>query len=132
LTAFSRKPLEEHHRRAYFLLKLVIFFYPTPDETEVDYLMAKASAWQAEADRQWAMAFVEQEPATAFERTRAWFTELLTPLAQKDKENFFTTVWQGDERLPHITEMQGLALMRLTQDWGIQNTLLALLGKLPQ
>jgi len=117
LTSYSRKSLEEQHRRAYFLLKLLIFFYPTPDETEVYYLMAKASAWQAEADRKCAMAFVEQEPATAFERTRAWFTELLTSLTQKDKDKFFTTVWQGDERLPHITEMHGLTLLRLTQDW---------------
>jgi len=121
--------MEEHHRRAYFLLKLVIFFYPRPDEEETDLLMAKSSAWQAEADRKWAMAFVDEDPATAFERTRAWFSAQLDPLDTAEREAYFTAVWQGDERLPHVTEMQGLALMRLAQDWGIKDCLLRLLGK---
>jgi hypothetical protein len=114
------------------LLKLVIFYYPSPDDSEIDYLMAKGSEWQAEADRTWATQFVEKEPATAFERTRTWFLDILQTLDQKQREQFFTTVWKGDERQPHVTEMQGLGLLRLTEDWGINDTLLALLGKRPK
>ena len=125
----SHNAMDAGQRRAYFLLKLVIFFYPRPDEEENDQLLAKASAWQADEDRRWALAFVEENPATAFERTRAWFTQQFEGQSQTEREAYFTTIWQGDDRLPHVTEMQGLALLRLAQDWGIQDCLLRLLGK---
>lgn len=121
--------MEPHHRRGYFLLKLVIFFYPTPDLDETDYLMAKASAWQAEEDRRWATNFVEENPATAFERTRAWFSDQFATLSTEQREVYLTTIWRGDNPPPYVTEMQGLALMRLAQEWGILPYLKQLLGR---
>jgi hypothetical protein len=129
LASQIHKNLQKDHLRAYFLLKLIIFYYPAPDAVELQYLLSQANTWEAEAERKWAVDFVEQEPATAFERLRHWLGEILLPLEVKDRHGFITQVWQADERVPHVTEMQGIALMRLTQGWELQEALLTLLGK---
>ena len=121
--------MDETQRRAYFLLKLVIFFYPQPDAEERVQLGDKAHSWKAEQDLAWALQFVEQNTATAFERTQVWLDAMFAALEPAAREAYFTTIWMGDERQPHVTEMQGLALMRLAGGWGILPTLQRLMGR---
>jgi hypothetical protein len=113
----------------YFLLKLVVFYYPRPDEEEMDQLRDKASAWKADEDRRWAIDFVDQEPATAFQRTGEFISGLFTGKSQLEREAFLEDIWSVDIARGYVTEMQAMALLKMAQAWGLQDKLLKLLGK---
>lgn len=129
-TQAKQTPMDQARRRVYFLLKLMVFFYPRPDEEEMDQLREKAALWKADDDRRWAIEFIDHEPATAFARTTEFVGEQFKGLSKAEREQFLDDIWHADlAPRGYVTEMQAMALLKMAQGWGLQERLLKLLGR---
>jgi len=110
-------------KRAFLLLKSVIFHYHGLDEGEQQLLNESAEKLNAAEELEWVTDFITSDPYSAFERAREYLNSLAANWDHETKLSYMSMVWDATNKKGHITEMEALAMMRLSKDWAIQKDL---------
>lgn len=117
------------HKRAFLLLKSVIFHYHGLDESEQELLNEAADKLDAHEELQWVTEFITSDTFTAFERSREYLNTLATNWDNATKLSYLSIVWEATNKKGYITEMEATAMFKLAKDWHIQKELIALVRK---
>lgn len=113
-------------KRAYMLLKAVIFHYHGLDENEKKDLINTATLLDADAEYHWALNFIEVDYITAFDRARDYLNEIIGDYDKEKRIELINMVWQANNLKGYVTEMEATAMLRLAKDWNVQKELIEL------
>ncbi len=116
--------MTSEQKKALLLLKSVIFHYHGLDEDEKSMLEQTAKELDAYEELEWANNFVSEDYYTAFERSRAYLNEVVSPLDNETKLSYLKTVWNANMAKGYISEIEATALLKLAKDWHIQKELI--------
>ncbi|MCS6824611.1 MAG: hypothetical protein NZ529_09980 [Cytophagaceae bacterium] len=121
--------MNNEQKKAFLLLKLIIFNYHGLDEEERKMLEDDAEKLNAKDELQWAFDFVNQDPLTSFERAREYFKNEVTKYDQDTRLYFIKSVWENANSKGYVTEIEAMSMLKLAKDWGVQKELLSLVRK---
>lgn len=119
-------PMSSEEKKAFLLLKSVIFHYHGLDEDEQKILDETARDLDAVNELQWANEFISKDYLTAFERARDYLNEVIKPLSKDRRLTILDMVWKANNQKGYITEMEATAMLKLAKDWKIENELILL------
>lgn len=116
-------------KKAFILLKSVIFHYHGLDEDEQALLNETADKLNAHEELRWVTDFISSDTFTAFERAREFLNTLAVNWDTATKLSYLGMVWEATNKKGHITEMEATAMFKLAKDWHIQKELINLVRK---
>ncbi len=117
------------HKKAFLLLKSVIFHYHGLDESEQELLNEAADKLDAQEELQWVTEFITSDAYTAFDRAREYLNQLAKTWDTATKLSYLSVVWEATNKKGYITEMEATAMFKLAKDWQIQKELINLVRK---
>ena len=116
--------MNKEEKKAFLLLKSIIFQYHGLDEDEQQILEQTASELNAAEELQWAHNFISEDYLTAFERAREYLNKAAL---EKDKKLLcLNLVWKANNEKGYITEMEATGMLILAKDWQVETELLQL------
>lgn len=121
--------MTSEEKKAFLLLKSVIFHYHGLDEDEQKELDDTAQAMDAVAELKWASDFIEEDYYNAFERARNYLKESMNKLEKEKRLSFLSMVWEANNKKGYISEMEATAMLKLAKDWGVEADLIAIIKK---
>jgi hypothetical protein len=110
-------------KRAFLLLKSVVFHFHGLDEGEQQILNETAEKLDASEELEWVTDFIASDQISAFGRAREYLNSLAANWDVETKLSYMTMVWDSTNRKGHITEMEAIAIMKLAKDWNVQKDL---------
>jgi uncharacterized tellurite resistance protein B-like protein len=113
-------------KKAFLLLKSVIFHYHGLDEEEKRILKETANELEANEELQWANAFISEDYISAFERAREFLNTVIGNLDKSQRLSYLDSVWKANNQKGYITEMEATAMLKLAKDWKVENELISL------
>jgi hypothetical protein len=113
-------------KKAFLLLKSVIFHHQGQSEGESNVLKELALAMGAKEELSWVQQFILEDKFTAFERAREYLNKLALNWDTQTKLQQLNQVWEATKQKGFISEMEATAILRLAKDWHIQKELMAL------
>lgn len=117
--------MDKQEKKAFMLLKSLIFHYHGLDEDEEKILLETADHLEAHAELEWANEFVAEDFLSAFERSREFLNNVIGKLDADRKRDYLFTVWEDNNKKGYLTEMETTAMLNLAKDWGIHEELMA-------
>jgi len=111
-------------KKAYILLKSLIFHYHGLDEDEERILKQIADDLDAHVELNWANTFISQDYMSAFDRAREYLNKVFGKLDKKKRIEYLISVWEDNNKKGYLTEMETTAMLNLAKDWEIEKDLL--------
>ncbi|MCU0451177.1 MAG: hypothetical protein MUC97_15280 [Bernardetiaceae bacterium] len=127
--AYFHSPLSSEEKKAFLLLKVIIFHYHGLDEDEQLVLEETAREINALAELRWANDFIEDDYYNAFDRARDYLRQVMNELPKETRFRFMANVWEANQKKGYISEMEATAILRLAKDWQVEEELLAIAKK---
>lgn len=121
--------MTSEEKKAYLLLKSVIFHYHGLDENEQRILQETADNLNAHKELSWANDFIAIDYYTAFDRAREYLAEMMNKLDKETRLSHLSMVWDANNRKGYISEMEATALLKLAKDWDIESELIEMIKK---
>ncbi|MEN7546669.1 hypothetical protein AAG747_02040 [Rapidithrix thailandica] len=121
--------MTSEEKKAFLLLKSVIFHYHGLDEDEQQMLNETASQLNALEELEWANQFINEDYFNAFERARAYLNSSMEHIDKKKRLEFLSKVWYANNRKGYISEMEATAMLKLAKDWDIESDLIEYIKK---
>ncbi|MCC5944659.1 MAG: hypothetical protein JJT94_06960 [Bernardetiaceae bacterium] len=115
--------MTSEEKKAFLLLKCVIFHYHGLDEDEQKILDETAKSLDAYQELKWANEFIAQDYYNAFERARALLGEAMQGLDKDKRLYYLKSVWDANKQKGFISEMEAMAMLKLSKDWDIEKEL---------
>ena len=119
--------MTSEEKKAFLLLKSVIFHYHGLDEDEQEILDETATKLSAFDELKWANDFIEEDYYTAFERARTYLGGIMKSLDKKVRLEYLSMVWDANNRKGYISEMEATAMIKLAKDWEIESELIGMI-----
>ena len=116
--------MDSDEKRAFLLLKSVIFHYHGLDEDEQQILDETAESLDAQDELDWAYNFIEEDYYTAFDRARDYLKDATQGLNEEKKLEYLSMCWDANMRKGYISEMEAMAILKLAKDWGVESGLM--------
>lgn len=116
--------MEKEEKKAFILLKSLIFHYHGLDEDEEKMLLDTAEKYNAHDELQWANDYIAEDFMTAFDRSRDFLKEIIGNLPVETKVSYLFSVWDDNNMKGYLTEMEATAMLKLAKDWNINNELM--------
>ncbi|MFW5700046.1 MAG: hypothetical protein ACOCWM_00015 [Cyclobacteriaceae bacterium] len=113
-------------KKAFLLLKSVIFHYHGLDEDEKKILEETARELGALTELKWANEFISKDYISAFERAREFLNQVIGILEKDRRLAYLDMVWKANNQKGYITEMEATAMLKLAKDWKVENELITL------
>ena len=113
-------------KKAFLLLKSVIFHYHGLDEDEKSILKDSAQELGAMEELQWANEFISRDYISAFERAREFLNQVIGSFEKEKRLAYLDMVWKANNQKGYITEMEATAMLKLAKDWKVENELISL------
>lgn len=120
--------MDSELKKAVMLLKSLIFHYHGLDDEERILLETAARKYHAEAEMDWANAFISEDYLSAFERGKEYLGKIFKKLDKKTKLLYLTEVWEENHQKGYVTEMETTAMINLAKDWAIEEDFLHLIN----
>ena len=117
--------MSTEEKKAYMLLKSLIFHYHGLDNDEEKLLCEAADELKAHDEMEWANAFIAEDYQSAFDRSRAFLNKTIGRLDKSKKLFYLFSVWEDNNQKGYLTEMEVNAMLNLAKDWNIHLDLLA-------
>jgi len=111
--------LTSDEKRAFLLLKAVVFYYHGLDEEERVMLEKSAEEIDGSEEQKWAISFVSKDYLNSFERAREYLKSAMRSFQKEKVVAFLWDVWRANDAKGYTTEMEASAMVRLARDWGI-------------
>ena len=118
--------MSSEEKKAFLLLKSVIFHYHGLDEDEQKILDDTARELEAETELEWANKFISEDYYTAFDRARIHLNDVFKGSDKKKLLSYLDMVWKANNQKGYITEMEATAMLKLAKDWEIENELISM------
>lgn len=119
--------MTSEEKKAFLLLKSVIFHYHGLDEDEQHILDETAKSLDAEAELNWANEFIEEDYYSAFDRARKHLEEIMNSLDKDKRLSYLSMVWEANNKKGYISEMEATAMLKLAKDWHIERDLIEMI-----
>lgn len=116
--------MEQEERKAFMLLKSLIFHYHGLDDDEEAILKTTADDLDAHDELLWANKFIAEDYLSAFDRSREYLNKVIGSLPTEKRLSYLSTVWKDNNKKGFITEMEATAMLNLAKDWGVEKDLL--------
>ena len=116
--------MQKEEKKAFILLKSLIFHYHGLDEDEEKILNATADELDAHTELEWANEFIAEDFLSAFDRSREYLNKVIGELEDQRKIDYLFTVWEDNNKKGYLTEMETTAMLNLAKDWGIHQELM--------
>lgn len=121
--------MSAEEKKAYLLVKAVIFHYHGLDEDEKQYLQETAQRLDAYEALEWCNVFIGKDPISAFDRAREFLRETMKHLEKDKRIEFLTDVWNANLKKGYISEMEAMAVLTLAKDWDVEYELVSAIKK---
>jgi len=116
--------MEKEEKKAFMLLKSLIFHYHGLDEDEQNMLNDSAESLDAFDELQWANAFIAEDYLSAFDRSREYLNKVISKLEKEKRIKYLLSVWQDNDKKGYLTEMEATAMLNLAKDWHIEKEII--------
>ena len=118
--------MTSEEKKAFMLLKSVIFNYHGLDEDEKEHLEKSAQEYDAASELQWANDFIADDYFNSFERARDYLNEVVGDFAKEKRIFFIISVWNANNLKGYVTELEATAILKLAKDWNVEDELIDL------
>jgi uncharacterized tellurite resistance protein B-like protein len=119
--------MTSEEKKAILLLKAIIFNYHGIDEDERAILDETATEMDASKELEWANDFVAQDYYSAFERGQQYLDPIMHQFDKAKRLEYLSRVWEANNLKGYISEMEATAMLKLAQDWQIENELISMI-----
>lgn len=117
--------IKGEEKKAFMLLKSLIFHYHGLDDDEEKILIATADEFDAHAELKWANDFISEDYLSAFNRSREYLQKVIGKLSKEKKLEYLLAAWADNNKKGYLTEMEATAMLNLAEDWDIDKELLS-------
>lgn len=122
--------MTSEEKKAYLLLKSVIFHYHGLDEDEKENLKETAEKLNGHEELAWANEFIAEDYFNSFERARDYLNEVVGDYAKEKRVELIEMVWQANNLKGYVTELEATAMLKLAKDWKVEEDLMNIIRKL--
>ncbi len=116
--------MSSEEKKAYILLKAVIFHYHGLDDDEKKILAKSADELDAHSQLKWATEFIDQNHDDAFARARIFLKSIMLTLDKTNRLKYLRNVWDANLAKGYISEMEAMAMINLSKDWDVERELI--------
>ncbi|MEM6297671.1 MAG: hypothetical protein AAF740_03175 [Bacteroidota bacterium] len=117
--------MSSQEKRAFLLLKSVIFHYHGLDEEEQELLNQAAIDLDAKEELAWANDFIAEDYYDAFDRARKYLAKVMNELPPARRLEHLNSVWSANMKKGYISEMEAMGIIKLAKDWQVERELIA-------
>ncbi|MGB0525900.1 MAG: hypothetical protein ACPGJS_23170 [Flammeovirgaceae bacterium] len=121
--------MTSEEKKAFLLLKAVIFHYHGLDEDEQDILDETAESLDAQEELDWAYEFIAEDYYSAFDRAREYLGKTMMGLEEDKRLKYLHMVWDANNKKGYISEMEAMAMLKLARDWHVEAGLMEMVRK---
>lgn len=121
--------MTSEQKKAFLLLKLIIFSYHGLDDEEKKLLRDTSEKLDGLDELKWVEEFFNTNPLDSFDRARDFFNRTIATYDSETKLTYLNAVWESTNLKGYISEMEAMAILKLAKDWGVQRELLTLVRK---
>ncbi len=121
--------MTKDEKKAYLLLKSVIFHYHGLDEDEQEMLEETAKNIGGEKELQWAQNFITEDYYNAFERARDYLGKVMMTLDSQTRLSHLRMVWDANQKKGYVSELEAAAMLKLARDWEVETEFVASIKK---
>ncbi|MTI39618.1 hypothetical protein [Fulvivirga lutimaris] len=124
--------MTSEEKKAYLLLKSVIFHYHGLDDDERENLDATADELDGHEELEWANEFIAKDYFNSFERAREYLNDVVGDYPKEKRVMYIDMVWQANNLKGYVTELEATAMLKLAKDWNVEAELIEFIKKLSQ
>ncbi|MBB6462778.1 hypothetical protein [Flammeovirga kamogawensis] len=117
--------MTSEEKKAYLLIKSVIFHYHGLDEDEQAILEETATNIQGHDELEWATQFIGEDYVNAFDRAKDYLSDVMMDFPPETRLKYICLAWDANNRKGYISEMEATAMLKLANTLGIQGDFLA-------
>lgn len=121
--------MTSEQKKAFLLLKLVIFNYHGLNEDEKKILEETSIKIGGQKELSWAYEFLGDDFYANLDTARDFFNSTIATYDQETKLSYLNMVWDATKSKGYISEMEATGILKMAKDWGVQKELLALIRK---
>lgn len=121
--------MTSEQKKAFLLLKLVVFNYHGLDDDEKKILEETSVKIEGEEELKWAYEFLGDDFYANLDEARVFFNKTIGTYEQETKLSYLNMVWDATKSKGYISEMEATGILKMAKDWGVQKELLALIRK---
>ena len=122
--------MTSEEKKAYLLLKSVIFHYHGLDDDERENLNATAEELDGHEELEWANEFIAKDYFNSFERAREYLNDVVGDYPKEKRVMYVDMVWQANNLKGYVTELEATAMLKLAKDWNVEADLIELIKRL--
>lgn len=121
--------MTSEEKKAYLLLKSVIFHYHGLDDDEKANLEETAKELEGQEELDWANDFIAQDYFNSFERARDYLNNIIGDYTEEKRVMYINMVWQANNLKGFVTELEATAMLKLARDWNVEAELIEMVKK---
>ncbi len=118
--------MTSEEKKAFLLLKSVIFHYHGLDEDEQKILDETAEKYEAVEELKWATEFISSDYYSFFERARKYLNEVIGKLDKEKRLTYLNMVWKATNQKGYVSELEATGMLKIAKDWQIENELITM------
>ncbi len=118
--------MTSEEKKAYLLLKSIIFHYHGLDEDEKQNLRETAEELDGVEELKWANEFIAEDYFNSFDRARDYLNDVVGDYAKDKRVAHIEMVWQANNLKGYVTELEATAMLKLAKDWKVEQELIDL------
>ena len=122
--------MNSEEKKAYLLLKSVIFHYHGLDEKERQNLQDTAKEIDGMEELKWANEFIAKDYFNSFDRAREYLNDIIGDYPLEKRVFYIDMVWKANNLKGYVTELEATAMLKLAKDWNVEEELMNILRNL--
>lgn len=124
--------MTSEEKKAYLLLKSIIFHYHGLDEEERQDLQHTAEEIDGLEELNWANEFIAEDYFNSFERAREYLNDVIGDYPKEKRVEHIAMVWKANNLKGYVTELEATAMIKLARDWKVEGDLIEMLKNMSQ
>lgn len=122
--------MTSEEKKAYLLLKSVIFHYHGLDEKERQNLQETAQEIDGLEELRWANEFIAKDYFNSFDRAREYLNDIIGDYPLEKRVFYIDMVWKSNSLKGYVTELEATAMLKLARDWNVEAELMEIVKKI--
>lgn len=114
-------------KKAFLLLKLIIFNYHGLDNDEKKILSETAEKINGADELEWAYSLLGDDFYGNLDKARDFFNETIATYPKDTKLSYLRMVWDSTKSKGFISEMEATGMLKIAKDWGVQTEFVTLI-----
>ncbi|UII34219.1 hypothetical protein LVD17_10395 [Fulvivirga ulvae] len=123
-------PMTSEEKKAYLLLKSVIFHYHGLDEKERQNLQETALEIDGLEELKWANEFIAKDYFNSFDRAREYLNGIIGDYPLEKRVFYIDMVWKSNSLKGYVTELEATAMLKLARDWNVEAELMEIVKRI--